>query len=82
MPCCSFILLEHWLSEQDLALGCLHEKQQHFIVLPIILITYNLVASVFLLNTLIAMMANTFQRHNENQTRTYQLSFAKMCITW
>ena len=39
-------------------------------------------AGIFLLNTLIAMMADTYQRYEVNKLRTYQLSFAKMVIYW
>ena len=58
------------------------EDAGHFYALPICLMIYLLFAAIFLLNTLIAMMALTFERIHDNQTHEFQLQFAKQVVYW
>ena len=76
------ILVQWVLGDVDLSIGCLDWQHGHFLALPILMAVYNVLGQIFLLNTLIAMMALTFQRFHDNRTEEYQLHFAKMVIYW
>ena len=55
---------------------------EHWIVAPLMLYLFLLLAVVLLLNMLIAMMAKSFDNIYEAQALSWQLMFAQLVLTW